>query len=124
MDELRPSLTAEKEALREAYAALNRNDIPGFVKILDPQIERIEPAESPGAGTYHGLEVVKSVCEKLMAPRWAAKGPNARRRTEATQAVRVVEVGQRSRRAFCGPPAGRRTFRPHSASLLLAISFR
>jgi len=54
MDELTP----EAEALRDAYAALNRNDIPGFVKIFDPDIERIEPAGFPTAGTYRGLEAV------------------------------------------------------------------
>lgn len=53
-----PSLAAETEALREAYAALNRNDIPGFVNIFDPQIERIEPADFPMAGTYRGLAAV------------------------------------------------------------------
>ena len=58
MSEATPSLAAETEALREAYAALNRNDIQGFVEILDPQIERIEPADFPMAGTYHGLEAV------------------------------------------------------------------
>jgi ketosteroid isomerase-like protein len=47
MGELTPSLAAETEALREAYAALNRNDIPGFVKAFDPQ-----------DGIYHGLATV------------------------------------------------------------------
>jgi ketosteroid isomerase-like protein len=56
--ELTPSLAAETEALREAYAALNRNDIPAFVQVFDPQIERIE--EFPGGGTYHGLAAVKA----------------------------------------------------------------
>jgi ketosteroid isomerase-like protein len=55
-----PSLAAEANALIEAYAALNRNDIPAFVKVLDPQIERIEPAEFPGGGTYHGLAAVQA----------------------------------------------------------------
>ncbi len=54
MGKLTPSLAAETEALREAYAALNRNDIPAFVKVLDPQIEWTEPAEYPGSGTYQG----------------------------------------------------------------------
>jgi ketosteroid isomerase-like protein len=53
-----PTLEAETEALREAYAALNRNDIPAFVKDFDPQIERIE--HFPGGGTCHGLEAVKA----------------------------------------------------------------
>ena len=47
MGELTPSLAVETEALREAYAALNRNDIPEVVKSFDPQIEWIEPAEYP-----------------------------------------------------------------------------
>jgi uncharacterized protein len=42
------------EALRRAYAAFNRNDIPATVEALDPQIEWVEPAEFPGGGTYHG----------------------------------------------------------------------
>ena len=54
MGKLTPSLAAETEALREAYAALNRNDIPAMVKAFDPQIEWTEPAEYPGGGTYHG----------------------------------------------------------------------
>jgi uncharacterized protein len=50
----------EAEAIKEAYAALNRNDIEGFAQILDPKIERIEPPEFPDGGTYHGLEAVKA----------------------------------------------------------------
>jgi ketosteroid isomerase-like protein len=64
MDTPTPPLAAETEALREAYAALNRNDAPGFVAIFDPQIERIEFADTPHAGAYHGLEAVKAHVEK------------------------------------------------------------
>ena len=60
MDESIQPLAAETEAIREAYAALNRNDIAGFVAVFDPQIERIEFAESSSGGTYHGLEAVKA----------------------------------------------------------------
>lgn len=60
MDKLTPSLAAETQALREGYAALNRNDIPAFLKVFDPEVERIEFAELPGGGTYHGLEEVKA----------------------------------------------------------------
>jgi uncharacterized protein len=59
MDELK-SLDAETEALREAYAALNRGDVDGFVKDFDPQIERSEFLESSNGGSYHGLEAVKA----------------------------------------------------------------
>ena len=45
--------------LREAYAAFNRGDIDAAVRILDPDVEWIEPAEFPGGGTYHGIEGAK-----------------------------------------------------------------
>ena len=54
------TLAAETEALREVYAAINRNDIPGAVNFFDPQIERIEPAGFPSAGTYRGHAEVKT----------------------------------------------------------------
>src|SRR6476646_4969885 len=50
--------TAVTEAIRDAYAALNRNDISGFMQILDPDIERVEPEGFPMSGTYRGLETV------------------------------------------------------------------
>lgn len=55
-----PPLAAETQALREAYAALNRNDIPAIVQAFDPQIEWIEPAEYPSGGTYQGIAEVKA----------------------------------------------------------------
>lgn len=58
MDAPKPTLAAEIGALREAYAALNRNDIPGFVAIFDPQVERVEPSDAPLGGVYRGLEAV------------------------------------------------------------------
>jgi ketosteroid isomerase-like protein len=54
-----PPLAAEIEALKEAYAALNRNDIEGFVKNFDPEIVRVEPEGFPTSGTYRGLQAVK-----------------------------------------------------------------
>ena len=55
MDTLAPSLAAETETLRDAYAALNRNDIPAMVDAFDPQIEWTEPA-----GTYRGRAAVQA----------------------------------------------------------------
>ena len=60
MNERTSALTAEAEALKEAYAALNRNDIPAMVQAFDPQMEWSDPAASPMAGTYRGLEAVKA----------------------------------------------------------------
>jgi ketosteroid isomerase-like protein len=58
MDEPTTSRAAETEALRETYAALNRNDIPATVKGFDPELEWIEPPEYPTGGTYHGRAAV------------------------------------------------------------------
>jgi ketosteroid isomerase-like protein len=55
-----PSLAVETEALRRAYAAFNRNDIPATVEALDPAVEWTEPAEFPGGGTYHGHDGIKA----------------------------------------------------------------
>jgi ketosteroid isomerase-like protein len=60
MDKPTPSLATEKAALREAYAALNRNDIEATVKAFDEQIAWIEPANYTGGGTYLGLDAVKT----------------------------------------------------------------
>ncbi|MBX3021783.1 MAG: nuclear transport factor 2 family protein [Bdellovibrionales bacterium] len=54
------NLTAEIETLKEVYAAINRNDIPAALKFFDPQIERIEPAGFPSAGTYRGHAEMKA----------------------------------------------------------------
>jgi ketosteroid isomerase-like protein len=60
MSKLTTSLAAETEALREVYAAINRNDIRAMVEAFDPQIEWIEPAEYSGGGTYRGLAEVEA----------------------------------------------------------------
>jgi ketosteroid isomerase-like protein len=60
MNHPKPSLAAEIEAIKEAYAALNRNDIDGSAQILDPQIERIEFEGLPTAGAYRGIDDVKA----------------------------------------------------------------
>jgi len=70
MDKLTPSSAVETEALREAYAALNRDDIPAFVKAFDAKIEWIELVEFPEGGTYHGLAAVKAHVSQARA-NWA-----------------------------------------------------
>lgn len=67
MDALTPPLAAETEALRKAYEAFNRNDIPATVEAMDPQIEWTEPAEFPGGGTYHGHAGVKAYLSRSRA---------------------------------------------------------
>ncbi|RYG41829.1 nuclear transport factor 2 family protein [bacterium] len=94
MDELASPLAAEIEALREAYAALNRGDVPAFVSLFDPEVERIEPADFPGGGIYHGLDEVTAHVSKGRGG-WAEGGCEPRRfvvsgdRIVATIDVRV-----------------------------------
>lgn len=59
--------------IRSAYDALNRNDIPGFIKDFDPQIERIEPSDFPMGGIYRGLGAVKAHIENARGT-WAEGG--------------------------------------------------
>jgi ketosteroid isomerase-like protein len=62
MGEQTSSLAAEIEAVKETYAAINRNDIPAAVKAFDPQMEWIEPPDYPGAGTHRGhAEVMANI---------------------------------------------------------------
>lgn len=72
MNELTP-LAGETETVREAYAALNRNDLAGFAAILDPEIERVEPPGFPSGGTYHGLEAVMAHWSQARST-WAEGG--------------------------------------------------
>lgn len=73
MSEQAATHTAEVEALRETYAALNRNDISAAIKAFDPQIVWIEPAHYPAGGTYHGLAEVEALLSRSRAT-WAEGG--------------------------------------------------
>ena len=52
--------TANVEALREGYHALNRADLSVVLELLDPEIEWHEPAPSPDAGTHRGRDSFES----------------------------------------------------------------
>jgi uncharacterized protein len=55
-------MSSEIEALKQFFAAVNRNDMQAITKDFDPQILRIEPHGFPTAGTYRGiLEVQENV---------------------------------------------------------------
>lgn len=45
--------------LRNAYDAFNRGDIDAAVRVLNPDVEWIEPVEFPGGGAYHGIDGAK-----------------------------------------------------------------
>ena len=52
-------MSDETEALKEFFAAINRNDMQAIIKDFDPQIVRIEPEDFPAAGTYRGIAEVQ-----------------------------------------------------------------
>lgn len=62
MGEQTSPLAAEIEAVKQTYAAINRNEIAAAIEAFDPQIEWIEPADYPGAGTHRGhAEVMANI---------------------------------------------------------------
>jgi ketosteroid isomerase-like protein len=52
-------MSAETEALKRFFAAINRNDMQAITKDFDPEIVRIEPEGFPTAGTYRGIAKVQ-----------------------------------------------------------------
>jgi uncharacterized protein len=52
-------MSIEIEALKQFFAAINRNDMQAITKDFDPQIVRIEPEGFPTAGTYRGIAEVQ-----------------------------------------------------------------
>jgi ketosteroid isomerase-like protein len=84
-----PDLAAETEALKAAYAALNRGDVPGFVKDFDPQIERVELLGVPQGETWHGLAAVTEHVATARAT-WAEGGCEPQRFIIAGDKVVVV----------------------------------
>lgn len=65
-----PAQNLAIQALRKAYAAFNRNDIPATVEAFAPEIEWTEPAEFAGGGTYRGHDEVKAYLTQSRAA-WA-----------------------------------------------------
>ena len=50
----------EIDILKQFYAAINRNDLPGLAQYFDPQIVRVEFEGFPTAGTYRGSAQVQA----------------------------------------------------------------
>ena len=73
MDQPSSSHAAEIAVLRQAYAALNRGDVSGFVKDFDPQVLRIEPADVPEDGVFRGIDSVMAHVSHHRA-NWAEGG--------------------------------------------------
>lgn len=84
-----PTRLTETEALRSAYAALNRNDIPGFAALFAEDIERIEPADFPQGGTYRGLDAVREHISTARST-WAEGGCEPERFVVAGDRVIVL----------------------------------
>lgn len=64
MDDSQSHRKTETDAVMHAYAALNRNDISGFLEIFDPAIEWRLPPEWPGGGTFRGFDDVSALLRK------------------------------------------------------------
>lgn len=52
-------MNPEVDALKQFFAAINRNDMQAMIRDFDPQIVRIEPEGFPTAGTYRGIAEVQ-----------------------------------------------------------------
>jgi ketosteroid isomerase-like protein len=63
-------MSTEVEALKQFFAAINRNDMQAMSKDFDPDIVRVEPEGFPTSGTYRGIDEVR---EQVRAGRgtWA-----------------------------------------------------
>lgn len=66
-------VNANVETVKAFYAALNRNDIPAILKLIDPQIERIEFEGLPSEGNYRGYAEFKEHVSKARET-WAEGG--------------------------------------------------
>ena len=58
MADPQPPVNAEVEALRQAYAALNRGELAGWFAHFADDVVCIEPEGFPMSGTYRGLPAV------------------------------------------------------------------
>ena len=65
-----PSLAVEGEAIKDLYAAINRNDISAAPRILDQEIEWAEPPEFHMGGSRRGLAAVRAHLTEARAS-WA-----------------------------------------------------
>ena len=52
-------MNPDVDALKEFFAAINRNDMQAMTKDFDPDIVRVEPEGFPTAGTYRGVAEVR-----------------------------------------------------------------
>jgi ketosteroid isomerase-like protein len=68
-----PISEAEERAVREFYAAINRNDIPMVLSLLDPEVDFTEPVDYPEGGTTRGLADVEALLIRARGT-WAEGG--------------------------------------------------
>lgn len=90
MHEPTSTFAAEIDAVRKAYAALNRGDVPGFVSLFDPTVERIE--EFPSGTTCRGLAAMTQHVAEARAT-WAEGGCEPQRfRVAGDRVIVFVDV--------------------------------
>lgn len=54
-------MMSHEDLVKEVYAALNKNDTAGAMKLFDDDVLRIEPPGLPSSDTYRGLKDFESV---------------------------------------------------------------
>ena len=89
MNEPAPRLAAETQALKETYAALNRNDIEAAVRPFDPEIVWIEPPGYSPEETYRGRAAVQAHLTQARGT-WAEGSCEAERFVVAGDRIIVV----------------------------------
>ncbi|HEX8914001.1 MAG TPA: nuclear transport factor 2 family protein [Humisphaera sp.] len=89
MREPTPPPSSEIDAVRAAYDALNRGDVPGFVHMFDPRVERVELFSGR---SYSGFAAVTEHVREGRAT-WAEGGCEPRRFLAAgDRVVALVDV--------------------------------
>lgn len=61
-------MTNEFETVRQAYAALNRGDVPAFIALFDPEVERVE--HFPSGTSCRGIDAFTAHVSQARAT-WA-----------------------------------------------------
>ncbi len=83
-------MSTQTEALRQFFAAVNRNDMQAMTKDFDPQIMRVEPEGFPTSGTYRGIAAVRAQFSSARGT-WAEGSCEPERFIEQSDKVAVYD---------------------------------
>jgi ketosteroid isomerase-like protein len=85
------------EIVQRFYEAWSRDDLPGPVELMDPDIEYVNPSEAVEPGTRRGLEAFTEAVQKLLQSWefWRAEVEESK--TAGNQVAVVVRYRTRGR---------------------------